>query len=94
MIHACQREPSFVHVQVGHCVHEGGASLAIAFDDVNGYTRAVVEGGDLLGALVPSHRSGTIEGSLSEHDGLTGGHVETISKCFVIEWCNSLLVDV
>ncbi len=49
---------------------------------------------DLLGALVPSNRSGVIEEGLSEDDGLTSGHVETIGKCLVIKWCNSLLVDV
>jgi hypothetical protein len=48
----------------------------------------------LLGALVPSHCSGAIKEGLGEDDGLTSGHVETISKCLVVKWCNSLLVDV
>ncbi len=68
--------------------------MAIAFDDIDGYTRAVSEGGDLLGALVPTHRSGAIEEGLGEHDGLIGSHVEDIGKCLVVKWCNSLLVDV
>jgi hypothetical protein len=74
---------------------QGGLiDLAIAFDDVDGYTRAVGEGGDLFGALVPTHRGGATEEGLGEDDGLICSHVETVSKCLVIEWCNSLLVDI
>ena len=60
----------------------GLVNLAITFDDVDGYTRAraVSEGGDLLGAHVPTHRGGAIEESLCEHNGLIGGHVEAIGK--------------
>ncbi len=54
--------------------------MAIAFDDVNGYTRAVSEGGDLFGALVPTHRSDVTEEGLSEDDGLIRGYVETVGK--------------
>ncbi len=75
-------------------LQRGLIDLAIAFDDVDGYTRAVGEGGDLLGALVSSHCSGEIEEGLGEDDGLTSCHVETIGKCLVVKWCNSLLVDV
>jgi hypothetical protein len=63
------------------CSLQGGLiNLAIAFDDVNGYTRAVSEGGDLFGALVPTHHSGATEEGLGEDDGLVCGHVETIGK--------------
>jgi hypothetical protein len=75
-------------------LQRGLVDLAIAFDDVNVYTRAVGEDGDLLGALVLSHCSGAIEDGLGEDDGLTSGHVETIGKSHVVKWCNSLLVDV
>ena len=74
---------------------QGGlVDLAIAFNDVDGYTRAVSEGGDLLGALVPTHRSGATEEGLGEHDGLIGGHGKTVGKCLVVERCNSLFVDI
>ncbi len=53
-----------------------------------------MKGGDLLGALIPSHCSGAIEEGLGKDDGLTSGYVETIGKCLVIKWCNSLRVDV
>ncbi len=69
-------------------------NLAIAFDDVDGYTRAVGEGGDFFGALVPTHCSGVTEEGLDEYDGLICGHVETVGKCLVLERCNSLLVDI
>jgi len=49
---------------------QGGLiDLAITFDDVDGYTRAVCEGGDLFGALVPTHRSGATEEGLVESVG-------------------------
>jgi hypothetical protein len=75
-------------------LQRGLVNLAIAFDDAYGCTSAVGEGGDLLGALVPTHRCGAIEEGLGEHNGLIGSHVEAIGKCLVVEWCNSLLVDV
>ncbi len=54
--------------------------MAITFDDVDGYTRAVGEGGDLFGALVPPHRSGATEEGLGEGDGLICGHVEAVGE--------------
>ncbi len=60
---------------------QGGLiDLAIAFDDVDGYTRAVGEAGDLFGALVPTHRSGATEEGLGEYDSLICGRVETVGK--------------
>jgi len=53
---------------------------AITFDDVDGYTRAVCEGGDLFGALVPTHCSGATEEGLGEDDCLIHGHVEAVGK--------------
>jgi hypothetical protein len=64
-----------------HSLQRGLVNLAIAFDDVNSCTRAVSEGGDLLGALVPTHHSGVIEEGLSEHDGLIGGVEAILTRC-------------
>ena len=41
---------------------------------------SISEGGDLFGALVPTHRSGATEEGLGEDDGLIGGHIEAIGK--------------
>ena len=65
---------------LSHSLQGGLIDLAIAFDDVDGYTRAVSEGGDLFGALVPTHRSGATEEGLGEDNGLICGHGETIGK--------------
>ena len=53
----------------------------------------VVERDDLLGALIPPHRSVAILESLGEDDGLVGCHVEAISKCLIAEWHDALLVN-
>jgi hypothetical protein len=66
--------------------------LAIAFDDVDEYTRLV----KVVICLEPLFQPIAVVrlSSLGENDGLIGGHVETFGKCLVVEWSNSLLVDV
>ena len=45
-----------------------------------GESSAVDEGGNLLEALVPSHRGGAILDGLGEHNSLIGCHVKAIGK--------------
>ncbi len=72
-------------------LESGLVDLAITFDDVDLAAGAVDKHGNLYGALVPAHHSGTAVERFKEYDVLVGGHGKAVGKCLVIVRFASML---
>ncbi len=71
----CSRAETFTGGAKG-----GFVDLPIFFDDVDGVTVPIGEGGDVLVSGVSSHFSAKVLKNLDECDDLIGCHVEPISE--------------